>query len=56
MGYGKMISNIQKKYGVDSHEATVLKLMYISYKNFNPTKKRVTYDRIVEYYERKMKA
>lgn len=47
--YSEMIRTIEDKYGVDSHEAITLKLMWIAYRNGG---KRITTNRIIEYYKK----
>ena len=47
--YSEMIRTIEDKYGVDSHEAITLKLMWIAYRCGG---KRVTADRIIQYYKK----
>ncbi|MBO7694680.1 MAG: hypothetical protein J6T10_18850 [Methanobrevibacter sp.] len=47
--YSEMIRTIEDKYGVDSHEVIVLKLMWIAYRNGG---KRVTAEKIIQYYKK----
>jgi hypothetical protein len=44
-----MIRTIEDKYGVDSHEVIILKLMWIAYRTGG---KRITPSRIIEYYKK----
>ena len=47
--YSEMIRTIEDKYGVDSREVVVLKLMWIAYRGGG---KRVTANRIIQYYKK----
>lgn len=48
--YGQMMSNLLKKFGAESNEVLLFRLMWLSYKS----RGKVTYRLMKEYYEIKM--
>lgn len=51
MTYGQMMTDLMKKFGVESREVLTFRLMWISYKS----KGKVTYAQMKEYYEKIMR-
>lgn len=51
MTYGQMMIDLINKFGVESYEVLLFRLMWISYK----AKGKITYEQIKKYYKLKMR-
>ena len=51
MTYGQMMIDLISKFGVESYEVLLFRLMWISYKS----KGKITYEQIKEYHKLKMR-